>query len=469
METPNNLLERFNKWLSESIMIKLGSIGFLVLILLIPSAWIDSIIREREERAQTVVDEISSKWSGPQTINGPLLILPYIFRYESEIDQEKIVNGKTVYEKKKVMKEETRKAYFLPDGLKINATVQPEIRHRGIFEAAVYKSSIDLKATFNKPSLIEQKIPDEDIVWADAQLVVGIKDLRGISDNPILKVGDTNLVGEASSELRFFSERAYNDDNGNTSPGNGVIVKLPWKTAADFSGMVNMSLALKGSTSLNFTPVGKTTEVALSGPWANPSFDGSFLPNDPKISESGFTADWKVLHFNRPFSQSWLEEERNLTGSTFGAKLLIPVDQYQKSMRTSKYGVLIILLTFISLFMVEIMKKIRIHPFQYILIGAALIIYYSLLLSFSEQVGYNWAYLIATISTVILVGLYSVTFLSNKTLIITFTSLLTFFYGFIFVIVQLQDLSLIIGSIGLFLIIAAIMYFSRGIKWYKES
>jgi inner membrane protein len=138
-------------------------------------------------------------------------------------------------------------------------------------------------------------------------------------------------------------------------------------------------------------------------------------------------------------------------------------------MRTAKYGVLVILLTFVALFLVEIMRKVRIHPFQYILIGAALIIYYSLLLSFSEHVGYDIAYLLATIATVTLVSLYAITFLVTRKLVLIFSSFLAFFYTFIFVIIQMQDYSLLLGSIGLFLIIAVIMYFSKNIRWYKEG
>jgi inner membrane protein len=300
---------------------------------------------------------------------------------------------------------------------------------------------------------------------------MGIADLRGISGDPTLTIGGKAIVGEPSSSLSFVGRgQGQNSDDGiSRGNGTGVVVKLPWQSAEDFRGDVSLSLPLKGSSSLFFSPAGKTTTVDLSGPWSSPSFEGEFLPADRNVDDNGFSAQWKVLHYNRPFSQSWVGQAKSLSGSDFGARLLIPVDQYQKSMRTSKYGVLVIILSFVALFMVEIMQKLRIHPFQYILIGAALTIYYSLLLSFSEQVGYNWAYLIATVATVILVGLYSTTFLRSKLLIVTFTSLLAFFYGFIFVIVQMQDFSLLIGSIGLFLIIGLIMYFSRGIKWYGES
>lgn len=467
--TPLSLIDRFNRWLNDSIMVKLASIGFLILILLIPSNWVESLIAEREGRAEGVIEEVASKWSGQQTINGPLLILPYIYRYAVDVEHERVVNGKTIVEIKTEMKERVQNAYFLPEKLVINGTVEPKKRERGIFEVVLYESVIDIKAQFNKPTMDKIKIPESDILWQDAQMVVGIKDLRGISNDPVLKAGGIDCIGEPSSNLSFFASK-YNDGSVADRTGTGVVIKLPWKSAADFSGEMTMKLPLKGSTSLYFAPVGKTTEVTLSGPWQDPSFEGEFLPTQPAvINEAGFTANWKVLHFNRPFTQSWFDEEKNLTGSDFGARLLIPVDQYQKSMRSAKYGVLVIMLTFVALFMVEIMRKVRIHPFQYILIGAALIIYYTLLLSFSEQIGYNWAYLIATAATVALISWYSKTFLSSRALIVTFASLLTFFYGFIFVIIQMQDYSLLLGSIGLFMIIGAIMYFSKGIKWYKEA
>jgi inner membrane protein len=157
-----------------------------------------------------------------------------------------------------------------------------------------------------------------------------------------------------------------------------------------------------------------------------------------------------------------------LSGSEFGVRLLIPADQYQKSIRTAKYGALIIILAFTALFLVEITTKIRIHPFQYILIGVALIIYYTLLLSLSEQVGYNIAYGISSVATIFLVSFYASSFLKKKSILFLFTTLMTFFYAFIFVIIQAQDYSLLIGSIGLFIIIGLLMYFSRNIKWYGD-
>jgi inner membrane protein len=189
------------------------------------------------------------------------------------------------------------------------------------------------------------------------------------------------------------------------------------------------------------------------------------------VNNKGFTAKWRMLYFNRPFAQQWaandtlLNDMHNHEDALFGVKLKLPVDQYQKTMRTSKYGILIILLTFISLFLTEMISKQKIHVFNYILIGAALVIYYTLLLSFAEQIGYNWAYLIASASTIGLVAGFIASLLKNKKSAILFTIILTIFYVFIYVIIQLEDLALLIGSVALFIIVSILMYFSRKINW----
>ncbi len=463
---PANLLERFNKWIQESIMIKLMSIGFLILILLIPSSWIQDMIVERQQRAGQVIDEVTSKWSGSQTISGPVLVIPY--RKQEIIDHGK--EGKEI-------KEHIEKAFFLPEQLDIKGTVNPEILHRGIFDAVVYESALQIKSTFSKPDFKNLSIPEDRIEWSGAYLIFGITDLRGISVNPTLMVADKTFTAEPSNNIGVsITKKLQETDPGyelverrNTVSSTGITTKLGWEKQEDFNGSVSIKLNLKGSQRLDFIPAGKTTSVNLSGPWSDPSFGGEFLPSTREISEQGFSASWKVLHFNRPFSQQWTGNNEELSGADFGVKLLIPVDQYQKSTRTSKYSVLIILLTFVALFLVEITQKIRIHPFQYILIGAALIIYYTLLLSFSEHVGYDLAYLFSSMATVILVSLYATTFLPVKKLAILFSLLLVIFYTFIFVIILQQDYSLLLGSLGLFLIVSLLMYFSRKVKWYRQA
>ncbi len=463
METTNtqqqpNIFDRFNNWIQESITVKLGSIGFLVLILLIPSAWIEDLIFERQQRSDEVINEVGEKWSKSQTLSGPVLVIPYI--KQTIIDREK--EGKEI-------REHLERAYFLPEQLSIEGTVNPETLNRGIFDAVVYKSQLNFQSTFAFPDFESLKIQEDLVQWKDAYMILGITDLRGINEDPKFMVGTEQLATAPSNKMgisvRKQNELYPQDQNISTT---GIKANLNWKSKEDFKGTVAIDIDVKGSQRLDFIPAGKNTTVKISGPWADPSFDGEFIPQSREVSETGFSATWKVLHFNRPFSQQWTEDNQNLSGAEFGVKLLVPVDQYQKSMRTSKYGVLIIVLTFISLFLVEVTQKIRIHPFQYILIGAALIIYYSLLLSISEQLGYDIAYLLASGATVLLITFYSISFLRKIRLAVLLSLLLVTFYAFIFVIIQLQDFSLLIGSIGLFLIIGVLMFFSRRISWYKE-
>ena len=321
-----SLLDRFNKWIQESIMIKLISIGFLILILLIPSEWIQDMIVERQQRAGEVIQEVSDKWSGSQSVSGPILVVPY--RKQEIIDHGK--EGKEI-------KEHIEKAFFLPEQLDIKGTVKPEILHRGIFDAVVYESALQVQATFNKPDFKDLTISEEMILWEGAHIVFGITDLRGISDNPVFTVAGKAFVPEPSNSIgvsvrkNFNTGTAYTADERRSSvSGSGIVTKLDWENGDSFNGNVNIKLTLKGSQRLDFNPVGKTTTVRLDGPWADPSFDGEFLPHRREISAQGFAASWKVLHFNRPFSQQWAGSEQELSGSDFGVKLLLPVDQYQK-------------------------------------------------------------------------------------------------------------------------------------------
>jgi len=467
--TTPNLIERFNQWIAESVMIKLFSIGFLIIILMIPASWIESLIRERQTRASDVVREVSDKWSGSQTLTGPVLVIPF-----TKIEKNRRWDGGKQIED---VIETKHNAHFLPENFSATGNVKPQVLHRGIFDVAVYESQISIDAQFVSPDFASWNIPDEQVHWSEAFLVNGISDLRGIDDDPVIESASRKFVAEPSSNIGIssnqFSANQVLDEASSTNEQNitltsGIVVPLNWKTREDFTNRFNVSLSLKGSESLYFVPVGKSTQVNVTGPWSSPSFEGKLLPSERSIDANSFSAMWKVLSFNRPFSQKWIDEEQSLGGSEFGVRLLIAADQYQKSMRTAKYDELIIILAFTALFLVEITSKIKIHPFQYILIGVALIVYYTLLLSLSEHVGYNVAYTIASIATTALVSIYASTFLRRKQIALLFTGLMIFFYVFIYVIIQAEDFSLLIGSVGLFLVIGMLMYFSRNIKWYKE-
>jgi inner membrane protein len=231
----------------------------------------------------------------------------------------------------------------------------------------------------------------------------------------------------------------------------------------------NCKLNLRGSTSINFIPLGKTTKVHVAGAWNAPGYIGNFSPETTPSTE-GFDATWNILRYNRSIPDSW--EDYNMDSfydSTFGVNLVNTVDHYQQNMRSAKYAFMFISLTFVVFFFVEILTKKRIHPIQYLLVGIALILFYSLLLSISEQLSFGLAYLIASIAIIGLITAYTYSIFKNKLQTAMLTAILCLLYVFLYVILQLEDIALLIGSIGLFIILGIIMYFSRKINWYKQE
>ncbi|RLD77336.1 MAG: cell envelope integrity protein CreD, partial [Bacteroidetes bacterium] len=229
----------------------------------------------------------------------------------------------------------------------------------------------------------------------------------------------------------------------------------------------SFSLNLRGSEELYFIPLGKNTDVTIHAPWPNPKFNGAYLPDNHNITEEEFTANWHLLHLNRNYPQRWLGNQYNVAESSFGVNLLIPVDHYQKSERSAKYAIMIIAFTFLIFFFVEVLNRTRIHPIQYLLVGLALIIFYSLLIAISEHINFNISYLISSAAVIVIVTLYSKSIYKN-TRQTTITGLtLVILYGFIFITLQLQDYALLMGIIGLFIVMAIVMYLSRKINWYE--
>lgn len=441
----------FLNWLKESVTIKLVFIGFLILVLLIPSSMIDGLIRERAGRQEETIKEVSDQYSGEQLVQGPVLMIPY-----KKHLTEKDATGKAM------TRDIIKNIYVLPNELNYRANVVPEVLHRGIFEVVVYSSAIRVSGNFLKADLNLLSLSADQLLPEKAKLLFSVSDLKGLKTNPQLSVGGQTVTAEP----------AY----GDTLFSNGLQVAVNLSGLTDKSLPFEFNLDLKGSQELNFLHLGKTTDVEVKGNWGSPSFGGRYLPDSRNIDsiKNTFRAKWRMLYYNRPFPQQWtdddnlLSNDKKIADASFGVKLLMPVDQYQKTTRSSKYGLLIIMLTFISLFLTELIGKQKIHAFNYILIGAAMVIYYTLLLSFSEQIGFNPAYLIASVATIGLIATFLASLLKNTKAAIIFSAILALFYTFIYVIIQLEDLALMIGSIALFIIVAVLMYFSRKINWDRH-
>jgi inner membrane protein len=413
-------------WQKSKLLIKGLLIGGLVLLLLIPAYFVQNLIREREARQKEAFLEVSSKWAGRQNITGPVLVLPY----KETIDSKKL-------------------AYLLPEKLTMDANVKPEERHRGIYQVMLYSSNIKMSGTFNSIPLEQLGIDTNDVLWNEAYICFNLADSRGLKD-----------------DIQFSWNRAPVSLNL-ASVSNGVMREAftaPVKVSPGMSFHFSSTINLNGSEQLLFTPVGKETTVNLASTWPDPSFTGGKLP-DHRITDSGFTAKWQTLAHNRAFPQAWKETAYDLQSASFGADLFIPVNDYQKTMRSVKYAVLCILLTFAAFFIIETINKKSVHPFQYALIGLALILFYTLLLSFSEYTGFNAAYIIASAATVGLIAWFVKGILQSSRFTSILAVILTLMYSYIFTILQLQDYSLLLGSIGLFLTLAVIMHFSKKIQW----
>lgn len=427
--------------INQSITFKALVIGFLTIILLIPGIMIQDLIRERQDRSVETIEKINAKWSNAQTICGPVLTIPYT---TTQVD----ANNKTVLQEHTIS--------ITPENLNIDTQLFPEERYYGIYKTILYKSEIDLSGNFDKINY--QKTDNSTIHWDQAYLTIGVSDLRGITENISFTLDNKQYPVEAA---------------GNYDRLMGKILVVSLNNADTLlTGQplnFNCKIKLNGSSNINFIPIGKTSKVHVAGTWKSPGFIGNFSP-EHTITENGFDANWSVLRFNRSIPETWIDNQvETFEDASFGVNLIDPVNHYQQNMRSAKYAIMFIALTFVVFFFVEILTKKRIHPIQYLLVGIALILFYSLLLSISEQINFGIAYLVASIATIGLITAYTHSIFKNKMQTGGLAAMLCMLYIFLYVVLQLEDIALLIGSVGLFIILGIIMFFSRKINWYKQE
>jgi inner membrane protein len=438
---PKEFIQNKSMSFNWQITFKVIIIGAIAIALLIPKFMIIGLIGEREKTAETSKKEVMQKWSLAQTLRGPVLSVPYIERNSDSKEAQETEVIKTMY--------------VLPKSLQIKGEIVPQKLYRSIYETVVYESGLNFSGSFGKVDFEALKIPEKDVLWEKAKIEVAISDMRGIHS-----IGAFDWNGQTHT----FIPGMENELIGTI----GISLFLPKMTSNDLPSNFSFTLQVKGSESLQFAPIGEITEVALNSSWNDPGFEGSFLPAERTINNEGFIARWNVLNFNRNFPQQWKNGEYRVTNADFGVKLVTLADHYQKNSRSAKYGILVILFTFLSFFLNEIIAKIRVHPFQYILVGFAVLVFYLLLLSISEQLGFNRAYFISALAVITMIFAYSRSFLKNWTNSIVQTLILTFSFGFIFVLMQLESYALLVGSIGLFFVLGLTMFFTRKINWYGE-
>jgi len=430
----------------KSQLIRVLLIGFLVLLLQIPIAMIQGLIGERQTTRQQAVEEVTGKWGRAQNLVGPAVSVPYVKHWTEETEPGKIRARAAVVH-----------ATFLPESLKIDSKIESQVRSRGIFEVPVYRISIDVKGRFRRPDFSDWGVLGQDVLWDRAQMWFRISDARAIQNQATLTWNGRQLP--------------FSPGTGNfagTTPGIHAEMKglLLGADGYDFS----FRLMLNGSVGAYFAPFGGDTTVTVSSNWSDPSFQGNWLPSTRKVTNSGFTAEWKIPFLGRNYPQRWTSDwdsTKVVDESKFGVDLMSPVDPYRMSQRSVKYEALFLLLTFLSLWLFEVLVQHRLHSLQYLLVGAGMCLFYLLHLSLSEQLGFLAAYTLASASVVALITAYCAAILKRTQRAFVVGALLSGLYAYLYILLKNQDYALVIGSVALFLILAMVMYLTREVDWHS--
>ncbi len=416
-------------------------LAFLIGSMLIPLYMIRGLVEERFGLSQEVAGTIAGLWGGPQLIAGPIVTIPYIER------SQKVVNGATVEETQK------RFAQFLPDSLAITADARTEKRYKGIYEVLVYAADIHMKGRLPAPSFEGRGIRAGDILWDEATISLGISDMGGIRH---LELG---LGGHGLQPVPgLLRGQPF---------GSGVHARLDAATAQaaqDFS----LDLALNGSGELQFLPLGNETTVDVAADWSSPGFIGNFLPAEREIVAQGFKAHWSVSALARNYPQSWTSEELDfaqVNDGRLGVALVLPGEAYQQIDRIVKYGVLVVGLTFATIFVVGLLRASRAHLVQYLLVGCSICLFYLLALSLAEQIRFLWAYAIASAVDVGMIALYLGRTVSRPAGLVT-GAMLASVHAYMYMLLQMEDYVLLAGTIGLLAALALVMYATRNVDWF---
>jgi inner membrane protein len=442
----------------NSISLKLIIVVALSLFLLIPSTMVRKLIDEREGRKNEAIREITSKWGSKQTLSGPILLVPYekVTRYK---------NGT----------HSTERDYFqiLPSELNVNGELETEEKKRGIYTVLIYKGDFKITGTFKSEDFIDWPEKYDYIIWDEAKIVLGISDTKGINKTATLNWNGANRnfsPGKSNCELVRY--------------GMNTEVKVNMDSPNNFA----IDLSLNGSKSMYFTPLGKETNVKLQSNWNNPIFDGWYITSNNEVKENGFIAEWNMNEMTRAIPQiikgsgysnnevisdynydSYNGYSTDSGNQSFGVDLKLPVDTYQKSERSVKYAFLFIALTFLIIFFAEITGKLRVHPIQYLIIGLALVIFYSLLIALAEHITFNFAYLVASLVIIAMIILYTQALFKKWKNTLAVGAFLVLLYVFLFTILQIADYALILGNIGLVIILGLVMFFSKKVDWYGSQ
>ena len=443
----------------NSTMIKLLGVGALVLVLLIPLAMITGVLSDRLNRRNEAVADITASWGREQNVIGPVLGIPYTYRYRTL--KEFPLGGDKV-ERREVEETAVANAYFLPETLNSACEVQTQTLHRGIYDAAVFRANVKMSGRFSPPDFGGLKIDLKDVQWKDAFVTIALNDMRGTREGILLDWGGNKRPLLPGSQVPGYT----------TGATAFLETNAPINAPTEFA----IVLDFNGSEGIFFAPFGVRNDTTIKANWADPAFRGAFLPASRSIRSDGFEANWKVSYYGRDYPQQWTAQKgnerfntRSVENSRFGAQFLSILDAYRYVERSIKYGVLFLVLVFTTFFLFEVTARQKIHPFQYLMVGAALCLFYLLLLSISEFIGFGWAYLLAAVASTLLITWYCRFFLGGGVRTLMIGAGLAGIYLFLYITLRQQDYALLLGAIALFVVLAVVMYVTRKVNWYARD
>ncbi|WGZ94534.1 MAG: cell envelope integrity protein CreD [Candidatus Thiothrix putei] len=442
---------------NQRYYLKLALIAFLIILLLIPQAFMLGLVGERESWRSQAYQSIEQSWPGTQTLAGPVLTIPYQLTYNIK-EMVKDKDGKEREIRREVTDKDT--LYLMPTRLDITSQLNSALRYRGIYDVPVYTSDLHVTGEFNTQALLDRiaDTKNKQIRWEKPQLAVMVRDQRGIATPPSLQWNGTTLAFKP----------------GNNLPGSasaGMHAKLPDLDLTQSQRIpFQFDVALRGMRSMNFALLAENSTVKLAANWPHPSFSGELLPETRDVNDSGFHAVWQASSFSYNVSGA-LEQCRqgecsSLLDRAVGFDLIQPVDVYQQSERSIKYAALFIILTFVVLMLFELLKKLRVHPVQYTLVGFALLVFYLLLISLSEHIDFLQAYGIAALASTSLLTLYFAAILHSRKLGLLLGAGLAGLYTLLYIILQAEENALLMGSVLIFAVLALLMMATRHFDWY---
>ncbi len=421
---------------------------FIILLLLqIPLIQVGGLIDDRIVHRDEARMFIEGVWGGHQTLTGPRQVVPVV----DSIEESELQSGQQIVTSSR---EVTRYAVYLPEEADFTGELASDVRRRGVFDVPVYTLQMSVRGEFQRPDVDELQTSGSEVRWADAYLAFRVTDLTSVQKVSALNWSDAELEFQPASD-------------GTEAMRNDLIVPLDLSGTAS-SLPFSFEIELNGSGGLKLVPVGQQSTASISSDWPDPSFSGTWLPSDYSVGLGGFSARWFVPYLSRSFPQQWISSpgaETTLNAS-FGVDLISLVDNYRLVERSVKYASLLLILTFATIWLIDVLTKTPVHPIQYLLVGAALAVFYLLLVSLSEYVDFGWAYLVSALVVLAKTSTYTSAVLSSNVRATFLAALLGFLYFYLYIVLNLVEFSLLAGATVVVVALAATMYFTRRVDWF---